>query len=595
MTQAAPAGVVVGLGGIGKTQLAAHYARTAWQAGDLDVLVWITAPTVHGIITGYAQAATELLGAHPADPHAATAFLAWLEPKAGQGACRWLVVLDDVADPADLNGLWPPACPTGRTLVTTRRQEAALTAGRRRITVGVFTPAESFAYLTSVLPAHTEPAGQLAALADALGHLPLALSQAAAYLTDTGIRAADYLQLLADHTTRFRDAAPEALPDGQNLAAAATWLLSIAHADRLRPAGLARPLLQLAAFLEANGIPETVLTSLPARIYLARHRTHPNSPAPHPTSPAARIPEQGVPERDARMALSALRRLSLIEHSPTTPQTAVRVHQLVQRVVRDTLTPDQRDHTARTAADALAAVWPEMETDTVLAQVLRANTAALTICAEDALYEPGVHTVLGLTGDSLGQAGQLTAARDHFGHLADATTVRLGPDHPDTLTARSNLAWWQGEAGDVAGAASAYAHLLADAQQVLGADHSETLNTRADLVWWRGKMGDVAGAVAAFAELVEDLVRVLGPDHLRTLAARSNLARWQGEAGDAAGAAAAFGELLDYWLRVQGPDHHYTLTARSNLVWWRGKMGDVAGAVAAFAELVEDLVRVLGP
>ncbi|MFC0052935.1 NB-ARC domain-containing protein [Streptomyces actinomycinicus] len=204
-SQPARAGLGPGLSGVGKTQLAAHYARTAWQAGDLDVLVWITATTAQSITTGYAQAASELLGVDPADQRAATTFLAWLEPKAGQRPCRWLVVLDDVADPADLTGLWPPASPTGRTLVTTRRQDAALTTGRHRVPVGVFTPAESLAYLTTALPTHARTDGQLASLAEDLGHLPLALSQAAAYLTDSRTPIADYRQALADRTTALRD------------------------------------------------------------------------------------------------------------------------------------------------------------------------------------------------------------------------------------------------------------------------------------------------------------------------------------------------------------------------------------------------------
>lgn len=41
--------------------------------------------------------------------------------------CRWLVVLDDVADLADLRELWPPAVPNGHTVITSRRRHAALT------------------------------------------------------------------------------------------------------------------------------------------------------------------------------------------------------------------------------------------------------------------------------------------------------------------------------------------------------------------------------------------------------------------------------------------------------------------------------------
>src|SRR4051794_27941518 len=58
LSQPSPTGVVVGLGGVGKTQLAARYARAAWQSGALDVLVWISPATTTSVIAGYAQAAT---------------------------------------------------------------------------------------------------------------------------------------------------------------------------------------------------------------------------------------------------------------------------------------------------------------------------------------------------------------------------------------------------------------------------------------------------------------------------------------------------------------------------------------------------------
>lgn len=134
--------VLTGIGGVGKTQLAADYARTACFRGEVEVLVWISASSHSAIMAGFAQAGVEVLGADPRDPEqAARAFLAWLEPKAGQKLCRWLIVFDDVTDPADTRGWWPPASPLGRVLVTTRRREAALTgAGRRLVTVGLFTP-----------------------------------------------------------------------------------------------------------------------------------------------------------------------------------------------------------------------------------------------------------------------------------------------------------------------------------------------------------------------------------------------------------------------------------------------------------------------
>lgn len=56
------------------------------------------------------------------------------------------MVLDAVADPADLQGLWPTG-PSGRTVATTRRRDAVLTdRGRVLIDVGLYTEAEAVAY-----------------------------------------------------------------------------------------------------------------------------------------------------------------------------------------------------------------------------------------------------------------------------------------------------------------------------------------------------------------------------------------------------------------------------------------------------------------
>ncbi|MFB7374096.1 tetratricopeptide repeat protein [Streptomyces sp. NPDC056222] len=582
--------VLAGLGGVGKSQLAAHHARTLWQAGKLDLLVWVTAATRDAVVTGYAQAAVEVLGADPATPEpAAREFLAWLEPKTGT-ARRWLVVLDDLADPADLRGLWPPASTHGRTLVTTRRRDAALTGhDRRLVPVDLFTETEATAYLTSALAAHDhhEPPDQLAGLADDLGHLPLALSQAVAYLIDVGLDCATYRHRLADRARTLTDVLPDpsGLPDDQANTVAAAWSLSIGCADQLPPTGLARPMLQLAAMLDPNGIPASVLTSPPALNHLAQQRTA----APGQTHAGE------ITAEDATQALRALHRLSLIDHTPSSPHHTVRVHQVLQRAIRDPLLADQHDQLARAAGDALIAAWPEVERDTALAQTLRANTEALTLHAEDALYQSEARLVLFLTGQSLGEAGQVAASLHHFQRMASTAQHRLGPDHADTLAIRANVAASWGEAGDAAGAATAYEQLLGDYLRVLGSDHLETLTIRNNLAGWRGKAGDVAGAAMAFAELLTDRERVLGPDHPDTLTTRGNLASSWGEAGDAVGAAMAFAELLTDRERVLGPDHPDTLGTRGNLALWRGKAGDVAGAAMAFAELLTDRERVLGP
>lgn len=582
--------VLSGLGGVGKTQLVADVARTMFEAGELDVLVWVTAVSRQAVVDAYIRAAVDLLGVEPCD-QAAAAFLSWLQPAVSRPVCRWLVVLDDVADPGDLTGLWPPACPSGRAVVTTQRRDAALSgSGRRRVDVGVFTPSEAVAALGEALAERDHPPQRhddLRALAEALGFLPLALSQAAAYIADAALSCDQYLALLAERTRLLAELMPgpalgQPLPDDQAGTVAATWSLSIDRADALLPTSLARPMLLLAAFLDPNGIPDTVLTSSPAVAHLADWHS-------------GAAGSGHVTAEQAMLALRALHRLSLIEHTPATPAQAIRVHQLVQRAVRDTLTPDQHDRIARTAAAMLQAVWPDVQFDTTLVQALRANTRILSDHAEVALHRPVAHEVLHLMGNSLGEAGQVAAARDHFHRLTETTLHHLGPDHASHLIARNNFARWQAQAGDPVGAVSEFTDLLENAGRVFAESDFHTFVFRGNLAFERGRSGDPFGARDAFAVLLDDVVPALGEDHYYTLIVRCILARWHGETGEPSRARDELAEVLKDMVRVLGEDHPHTLTARGNLAYWQGYAGDPAGAIASLNKLLEDRRRELGP
>lgn len=125
-------------------------------------------------------------------------------------------------------------------LVTTRRRDAALAAPGRRVTdVGLFIPDEACGYLRGRLGGDPERLDEAESLAVDLGHLPLALAQAAAYLIDRGLTRAGYRRRFAERRRKLAELVPEteALPDDQRATIAVTWSLSVEAADRLIPAG----------------------------------------------------------------------------------------------------------------------------------------------------------------------------------------------------------------------------------------------------------------------------------------------------------------------------------------------------------------------
>lgn len=568
--------VLSGLGGVGKTQLAIDHAERLWGAGEVDLLVWVTAASRGAIVSEYARVAADLTGVDEPDSEmGARRLLEWL----ARTQSRWLVVLDDLGRPGDIDGLWPPPNPAGQVLVTTRRQDAALRGHDRRIVeVGVFTPEEAGMYLRSALVDQPQLLDQVDDLTTDLGHLPLALAQAAAYMLDRGLSCSAYR---ARWAARRRLAAllpdDEALPDGHGMTVAATWALSIEQANHLEPTGLAKPLLQAAALMDANGIPIDIFGSTAVTRWLS-----------HTTG-------RSITTDDARDALNCLRRLSLVTLDPAEKHRTVRVHALVQRATRDNMPEDSQRTVTRTVAEALLEVWPAIEDDSVLSQVLRANTEALEHAAGVYLWEDAAHRVLFRAGQSLGNGGLVVQARDWFFRLHHATARHLGPQHRSVFTARHNYATWRGEAGDPIGALAQFQALLADQGQALGTDDPDTLVTRHNIAALLAENGSLHDAVGEFEALLADQARVLGPDHSDTLRTRGNLAAWRGEAGEPHRAVAELRSVLRANVRILGPDHLDTLATRSSLARQRREAGDPQGAIADLEAVLEGRQRVLGP
>ena len=160
-------------------------------------MVWWVAAEQAGLIGEQFAALAQALGCAPAGAGLAEVRRA----VAGElrERERWLLVFDNAGDPGEVMG-WLPGGP-GHVLITSRAQgweEVAVP-----VPVDVLTRAESAALLTNRMPGLARAEAE--EVARALGDLPLALAQAAGYMTGTGTPAAEYLKLLAERAGQVLD------------------------------------------------------------------------------------------------------------------------------------------------------------------------------------------------------------------------------------------------------------------------------------------------------------------------------------------------------------------------------------------------------
>jgi tetratricopeptide (TPR) repeat protein len=642
-------------GGTGKTQLAAYLAESAWQGRQVELLVWVTATSRASVLTGYAQAFADLTGGVSAGDTetAAARFVSWL----ATASPRWLVVLDDVAAPADLDGLWP-AGPAGRVLITTRNPAVVKGAPDPLVfPIGVFSSHEALTYLMGRLS--TDPDQRIGAvdLLDDLGRDPLALAQAGATIASSGLTCHDYRDIFARRKMQIAEAL-----GGEPSAKAVTWTLSVEAADQLSPGRLAQSCLALSVLLDCHGIPGEVFATPAACEFIAGDSG------------------TGAPDQKrTRTALLSLERTGLLTIDPASAARTVRLHPVVQAAVRSATPEPLRDEAARAAAQALLQAWPADGGPPMVADALRSSAASLQLAAPEPLWPGPSRAVLFQAGQSLDSAGLTGPAVAHWRAVAAASERVLGPGHPDTLLAADRLAsalqaaglggeavtlfqravdarartLGPGHPGTVAAQAdlgralrsaglpgdaivvlegvlaaaehgpvpdgldplriqdalaSAYAEAgqypdairlarrtLADRERRSGSGHPDTMATRANLAGACLAGGRPKDAIAHAKRTLEDRERVLGPDHPDTLASLSTLATACQSARRLKDAIPLYERMLEARSRLQGADHPDTITVRGNLASACHSAGRLAVAIPLYEQTIASCQHTLGP
>ncbi|MGH2941363.1 MAG: FxSxx-COOH system tetratricopeptide repeat protein, partial [Solirubrobacteraceae bacterium] len=549
---------ITGLGGVGKSQLAARYLQV--YGDSFDVVAWIRAED--GAIADLAALAAEL--GEPVDAlspqERAARALHWLN----HADERWLLVLDNITSPEQLRNCCPHSG-HGRVIITSR--DRGLRQFGPLIAVDVFDEGTATTHLLRQANRPDDLAGAQR-LASALGYLPLALSHAAAYCA-TGMSFSDYLGLLTKlPAADLFHSSPEIFYERT---VASTWRISIRAAASQAP--LAEAVLALAAHLAPDAIPRTLFGTLVDQSDLTQILA-------------------------LNEAIGALYRFSLIDVIDDT----VSVHRLVQKTVRDHVrASNDRSgaHHALIAIDAafvplddtaLPAVWP-------LCEQLLPHALAL-IDLEDARDGDTQSQPIGLLNRAcryLYHAGGGQRAIEAAQAVARHADENLYADHPETLTAHHNVAFAYQAAGRATDAAAIMRNVLASRERVLGIEHRDTLSARADLAVCTSAVGHDRETIELEERVLADRERILGPDHPDTLGARGNLAVSYRSVGRIREAIKLEEQVLTDMERILGPDHPDTLRARGNLAVSYRSVGRIHEAIEFEEQVLADRERILGP
>jgi tetratricopeptide (TPR) repeat protein len=195
----------------------------------------------------------------------------------------------------------------------------------------------------------------------------------------------------------------------------------------------------------------------------------------------------------------------------------------------------------------------------------------------------------------LSDSGLHASAARFDQRLVNHFTTLRGPEHPQTLSSRNNLANALDAQGKHTEAEAENRAVLALRERLLGPEHPDTLSSRNNLASALGLQGKYAEAEAEFRDVLALRERVLGPEHPDTLMSRNNLANALFGQGKHAEAVAEYRAVLALLERVLGPEHPDTLMSRNNFAGSLGTQGKHAEAEAEFRAVLALRERVLGP
>ncbi|XRQ11315.1 FxSxx-COOH system tetratricopeptide repeat protein [Actinomadura welshii] len=595
-----------GLGGVGKTMMAVEYAHR--YQSDYDLVWWIPADQPVLVRSSLASLAPQL-GLPSASvsgvEEAANAVLEAL--RRGEPYTDWLLVFDNADEPEELSDILPQG--PGHVLITSRNHRWASIVDA--VPIDVFTREESVEFLTRRVPRGItrEDADRLA---EELGDLPLALEQAGALQSETGIAVSEYLRLLTQRTSQLLS---QGKPSEYPAPMTAAWALSVASLEEKMPEAL--NLLRYCAFFGPEPIPRdafsTVISGLSPQL---------SELIADPIRLGRAIGELG------RFALARL----------DIPARTMQVHRLIQALVREEL-PEPEQVRLRHEVHLLLAAYTRVDPNDAGNWNLYLNALGHLGPADIAQNQaPEVRQLASDMIIFLFNSSDFSSARTFVQSFIDAWSASSGADHEDVLAMRVQQCNLLRELGQYNEAAARNLETVRAAEKSLGRDHAITLRglrgRAADLRasgdflqaqeideevlrrfdskseeqnWsiWRARNSvaldhGLKSDYRSAREGLEDVIRQIRgamnaiPNPASYLNIYTGLARTVRLGGDYSEACDLGEDAYAFGVERLGPDHAWTLRTGKDLsIAWR-RAGDYERALQLAEDIHQRYVRTLG-
>ncbi|KAL8985268.1 MAG: hypothetical protein Q9177_004479 [Variospora cf. flavescens] len=475
-------------------------------------VLWVHAGSVSKLVQSCKDICDKLQLPGCSDPQSDSLRIlhAWLSEETNGS---WILVIDNADDLNILEKRLPsengpqtllqlvPYREHGKVLVTTRDRRVGerLAVRGRTIIIPPMSMREGRTLLVSYLPKERDyEKGGLDELVETLDCLPLAISQAAAYMTENFMDVSDYISLLEEGGDEMEALLNESFSDARRGEAAdnsvlKTWKLSfdlITHRF-----SRAADMLSLMAMFDRQGVSEDLLR------------------------------KEGELKHVFSKALAMLQNFSLIGRS--TDGKNYYMHRLIQIAIRTWL-----------QLKGTLSVW---EGEAVLVLSTRFPSGDYETWPACETLMPHVRVVLeyeGLPRDVLLPRAELLhkvawfdrrqdrwqLAYDRAEEAAALFKLMLGPDARQMLSSKVTLADSLIELEKPREAEQLLADILPAMEQVYGPNHIETLRNKGNQGWARFRYGDFEGADAMLLEVAAAREKTLGFMHPSTLLAFNNLA-----------------------------------------------------------------------